>query len=148
MAFFPLLSIRCLYSGNWYKYSSLGQGVSMKPELKNRLHNHASGVIRCPEAQSLALDLRIQLHKRCHERSTYFSKSKKRKLENINATFKENTSNIQLFQSSQNLPSDISMQREDLFDGTENMVSVTNEMPMFSFNSVAVEPVNNENLRR
>ncbi|WP_353287645.1 hypothetical protein [Wolbachia endosymbiont (group B) of Gerris lacustris] len=23
MAFFPLLSIRCLYSGNWYKFSIL-----------------------------------------------------------------------------------------------------------------------------
>ncbi|WP_353287091.1 hypothetical protein [Wolbachia endosymbiont (group B) of Gerris lacustris] len=25
MAFFPLLSIRCLYSGNWYKYEKLYQ---------------------------------------------------------------------------------------------------------------------------
>ncbi|WP_353287891.1 hypothetical protein [Wolbachia endosymbiont (group B) of Gerris lacustris] len=34
MAFFPLLSIRCLYSGNWYEHQCLGTGMTRKELLK------------------------------------------------------------------------------------------------------------------
>ncbi|WP_143689941.1 ankyrin repeat domain-containing protein [Wolbachia endosymbiont of Nilaparvata lugens] len=134
------------------KYSSfVAQEVNVESEFKNLLHNNAPGIIYYPEAQSSALDLRVQSHKRHQKRSAYFSKSnKKRKLEDVNETSKENTSNIQLLQGSQdnvNLPSDVSMQFEGLLGKMESTVSVTNRAPMSSFNRVAVESVNNKNLQ-
>jgi FOG: Ankyrin repeat len=131
--------------------SSLAQGIDVNSVLNTLLHNYAP-VICYPRAQSLALDLRVQSHKRHQKRSTYFSESKKRKLENISAT-KENALNVELLQGSQNLPSDISMQFEGLDDRMKDMVkksmaNINSEMPAYSFNNVAVESVNNKNLRR
>ncbi|QUI60558.1 ankyrin repeat domain-containing protein [Wolbachia endosymbiont of Spodoptera picta] len=91
--------------------------------------------------------LRDCLHKRQQRRSAHLNESKKRKLENISVTFEENASNIQLLQGSQNLPSDISMQFEGLADRTESIVNINSEIPAYSFNSVAVESVNNKNLK-
>ncbi|WP_353278720.1 ankyrin repeat domain-containing protein [Wolbachia endosymbiont (group B) of Longitarsus flavicornis] len=97
---------------------------------------------------NVKVKLKNFLHERQQRRSAHLNEPKKRKLENISATFEENASNIQLLQSSQNPPSDMSMQFEGFADRTGSMVSVTNETPMFLFDSVAVEPLNNKNLRR
>lgn len=137
------------------KYSSfLVQEVNMESEFTNLSHNNAPDIICYPETQSSALELRVQLHKRHQKRSAYFSKSnKKRKLEDVSVTSKENASNVELLQGSQNLPSGISMQLEGLagrmYDMIEkSMVNMNSEMPGCSFNSVAVESLNNNNLRR
>ncbi|WP_353281769.1 ankyrin repeat domain-containing protein [Wolbachia endosymbiont (group B) of Horisme vitalbata] len=131
--------------------SSLAQGIDVNSLHNTLLNNHAL-VICYPRAQSLALDLRLQSHKGHQKRSTYFSESKKRKLENISITFsitfEENALNTQLLQGSQNLPLNISMQFKDLADRTKSMININSEMPAYSFDSVALEPVNNKNLRR
>ena len=75
------------------------------------------------------------LHKRQQRRSEHLGEPKKRKLENISATFEENVSNIQLLQGSQ---------IESLADRTESMVNINSETPAYSFDSVAVESVNNK----
>ncbi|MHC3898071.1 UNVERIFIED_CONTAM: ankyrin repeat domain-containing protein [Wolbachia endosymbiont of Nasonia longicornis] len=91
--------------------------------------------------------LRDFLHKKQQRRSAHLDEPKKRKLENISATFEKNASNTQLLQGSQNLPSNISIQFEGLADRTESMVNINSEMPAYSFNSVAVESLNNKNLK-
>ncbi|WP_341818994.1 ankyrin repeat domain-containing protein [Wolbachia endosymbiont (group B) of Phasia obesa] len=115
-----------------------------RPDIACHLIEYCSLV---QEEVNVKLKLKNFLHERKQRRSAHLNEPKKRKLENISATFEENASNIQLLQGSQNPPSDMSMQFEGLADRTESIVNINSEMPAYSFNSVAVESVNNKNLK-
>ncbi|QJT94986.1 ankyrin repeat domain-containing protein [Wolbachia endosymbiont of Diaphorina citri] len=115
------------------------------PDIALDLINHFSLLTQRINVKS---KLKNFLHERQQRRSAHLNEPKKRKLENISATFEENASNIQLLQGSQNLSSDISMQFEGLADRTESVININSEMmPACLLNSVAVESMNNKSLR-
>ncbi|QJT93924.1 ankyrin repeat domain-containing protein [Wolbachia endosymbiont of Diaphorina citri] len=108
------------------------------------VYSNSEEIICYLEDMHLAPDLKTQSHKRNLETFDEHTPPKKRKLKNMSATSEENASNIQLFQSSQNLPSDILMS-VDLFNRMEmeSVVNFTNT-PMFLLNRVTVESTNKD----